>query len=183
MVRRRLRPAYTPEQLAGIYATPHDSDRWEDHRERVRLTIQAVGDLVGVVDSAADLSCGNGKILAGILAGRKVYGDYAPGYPITGPIEDTLPDLDPVDLLIMSETLEHLDDPDAVLRVARQKCGVMVLSTPTNEWDRHKDENAEHYWSWGLDDLAGMLLEAGFTDLTLRYLPLGYYDYQLWVAR
>jgi 2-polyprenyl-3-methyl-5-hydroxy-6-metoxy-1,4-benzoquinol methylase len=34
-------------------------------------------------------------------------------------MESTLRDLEPVDLLICSETLEHLDDPDAVLDQAR----------------------------------------------------------------
>jgi hypothetical protein len=118
-----------------------------------------------------------------VVAQTKTYGDFAPGYPVHGPVEDTLPNLGTVDLLIMSETLEHLDDPDAVLRLARSACRTLVMSTPTNEWDAHGDGNREHYWSWGLDDIAHMLLAAKFGDLTMRYLPLGYYDYQLWVAR
>lgn len=182
-MRIRLRPAHTPETLASMYAVPHDSDHWQDHRERVARTIALIAELVGPVQRAADLSCGNGRILKNIDAEEKVFGDLAPGWPITGPIERTLPDLERVDLLVMSETLEHLDDPDGVLAVARKACDVLVLSTPTNEAARHNDENPEHYWSWGLDDLAGMLLVAGFTDLTMRLLPLGYYDYQLWVAR
>lgn len=182
-MRRRLRPAHSDLALSLMYATPHDSDHFPDHRIRVDRTVETIRALVGPVTRAADLSCGNGRILSGIDASERVYGDLAPGYDVHGPIESTLLDLAPVDLLVMSETLEHLDDPDAVLALARRRTDWLVVSTPTNEFEAHGDDNAEHYWSWGLDDVCGMLMAAGFGDLTLRFLPLGYYDYQLWVAR
>ncbi len=179
MTRVRLRPAYTPAELAEVYRTPHDANRWPDHIERVRRSVEFIRQDIGPVDRAADLSCGNGAIIDGIDAQTRIKGDYAPGYPITGPIEQTLSGIDPVDLLICSETLEHLDDPDNVLAIARQKARAIFVSTPMGE---ATDENPEHYWGWGLDDIAEMLTRAGFEDLHLRVLPLGYYTFQMWTA-
>ena len=179
MTRQRLRPAYSPAELANVYQQPHDASRWPDHVERVQRSIDFIRQDLGPVERAADLSCGNGAIIDGIEANVRIKGDYAPGYPITGPIEDTLAALEPVDLLICSETLEHLDDPDAVLRLARAKARCLFVSTPVGE---ATDENPEHYWGWGLDDIADMLFAAGFEDLHLRVLPLGYYTFQLWTA-
>ncbi len=179
-MRTRLRPTVTPEELATVYAVPHDANRWEDHRVRVRETVSWIKQQVGPVDTAADLSCGNGAILDGIDAQTRIKGDFAPGYEIHGPIEETLPALDHVDLLVCSETLEHLDDPDAVLRTARDKATAICVSTPA--WETPQHNNPEHYWSWGLDDISQMLTVAGFNDQRLLLLPLGFYTFQVWVA-
>lgn len=180
MTRHRLRPAHHPDDLARIYARPHDANNWTDHRIRVEQTIDFIRAELGHVTTAADLSCGNGAILDGIDADTRIKGDFAPGYPITGPLEETIALLPDVDLYVCSETLEHLDDPDAALRQIRAKARHICVSTPTLE--RHDSDNVEHYWSWGLDDIATMLLEAGFDQLRLRLLPLGYYTYQVWIA-
>lgn len=179
-MRTRLRPVMDAAELADVYATPHDARRWPDHQVRVRESIDFIRQQVGPVASAADLSCGNGQIIDGIDAEIRVKGDFASGYEITGPIEDTLCDLDPVDLLICSETLEHLDDPDVVLRLARARCRAIFVSTPT--WETAAHNNPEHYWAWGLDDISGMLTAAGFEQQTMRLLPLGFYTFQLWTA-
>lgn len=179
-MRTRLRPAMDAAELAAVYATPHDARRWPDHQVRVAESIAFIRQMDVVSNRAADLSCGNGQILDGITAGVRIYGDLAPGYEITGPIEETLARLDPVDLLICSETLEHLDDPDAVLRLARAKTSTIFVSTPT--WETAAHNNPEHYWAWGLDDISEMLTAAGFTDQRMRLLPLGFYTFQLWVA-
>lgn len=179
-MRTRLRPVMDAAELASVYATPHDARRWPDHQVRVRETIDFIRERVGPVDRAADLSCGNGQIIDGIDAQVRVKGDFAPGYEITGPIEQTLADLDPVDLLICSETLEHLDDPDAVLALARRKCAVICVTTPA--WETPAHNNPEHYWAWGLDDISGMLTVAGFADQSMLLLPLGFYTFQVWIA-
>lgn len=179
-MRRRLREAMTPDELAATYREPHDARRWPDHQVRVAESIAFIQQLELPSNRAADLSCGNGQILDGITAGVKIYGDLAPGWPITGPIEETLAALEPVDLLICSETLEHVDDPDLVLRLAREKAGTIFVSTPT--WETEAHNNPEHYWSWGLDDVSQMLTQAGFRTQTARLLPLGFYTFQLWVA-
>jgi hypothetical protein len=167
-------------ELASVYATPHDARRWPDHQVRVRETVAFIRQQVGPVAIAADLSCGNGQIIDGIDAEIRVKGDLAPGYDITGPIEQTLPALGMVDLLICSETLEHLDDPDLVLGLARGRCRTICVTTPA--WETTAHNNPEHYWSWGLDDISQMLTAAGFEQQRLLLLPLGFYTFQVWVA-
>ncbi len=179
-MRTRLRPVMTPDELAEVYATPHDARRWPDHQVRVRETVEFIRQQVGPVQTAADLSCGNGQIIDGIDAEVRIKGDFAPGYEIVGPIEETLPRLGFVDLLICSETLEHLDDPDAVLAEARRHARAVCVSTPA--WETVAHNNPEHYWAWGLDDISRMLDEAGFHQQSLRLLPLGFYTFQVWVG-
>ena len=180
-MRARLRPAMTPAELAEVYAVPHDARRWADHQVRVRESIAFIRETVGPVGHAADLSCGNGQIIDGIDATFRTKGDFAPGYPVQGPIESTLADLPHVDLFICSETLEHLDDPDSVVNRLRDKTDWLFVSTPA--WETPQHNNPEHYWSWGLDDISDMLTRAGFTDQRMRLLPLGFYTFQLWIAR
>lgn len=171
MTRQRLRPAHTPGQLADLYARPHEHARFVDHRLRVPATIAVAQWMLShfpQVDdlTVADLSCGDGAVLAALdlPAERKIYGDLAPGYPITGPLEETITQLPrPVDLFVCGETIEHLDDPDLVLKALRQVTGTLVLSTPVDAWG---DDNPEHYWAWSRLDVEAMLATAAWRVLT-----------------
>jgi hypothetical protein len=182
VTRQRLRPAWSPERLAEIYATPHDHRQWYDHELRIAATI-TVGQWMSPdgVALAADLSCGNGVVLNAIRADTKVFGDLAPGYDVTGPIEQTIRSLPVVDLLVCSETIEHLDDPDLLLRHARRHTKMLLLSTPVDAWN---DQNPEHYWAWSRADVEAMLADAQFkpivyleADLTLAR---GDYKFGIW---
>jgi hypothetical protein len=137
--------------------------------------------VLGGVAAAADLSCGNGAILDGIGAARSYKGDYAPGHAITGPLEQTLDELPNVDLYVCSETLEHLDEPDAVLVRIRSKASLLLLSTPVGAWG---DSNPEHYWAWSRADVEEMLTAAGFKTVVyneLDFRPAGMaYAFGIW---
>jgi hypothetical protein len=186
VTRVRLRPTYTPEQLAALYAAPHDHTRWEDHRIRVAITIEACRWFVrrGDVHTVADLSCGDAAIARALDVGTVVLGDFAPGYDHTGPLETTIEQIPPVDLFICSETIEHLDEPETALKQIRAKTRHLVLSTPV---DAGQDANPEHYWSWDRPDVEAMLTAAGFTveaytAVDLR--PAGfYYQFGIWACR
>lgn len=184
MTRQRLRPAYSPDELARIYATPHDHRRWRDHHLRVAATIEVARWMAGdSVHTAADLSCGNGAILEGIPAERKYFGDFAPGHELTGPLEETLERIPDVDLYVCSETLEHLDDPDKALKAVRAKTETLVLSTPVDAWG---DENLEHYWAWSRADVEEMLAAAGFRPVvysTVDFRPGLPYCFGIWGCR
>ena len=85
-----------------------------------------------------------------------------------------------VDLWILSETLEHLDDPELVLRLIRERAKALVLSTPVGA---DGDTNPEHLWSWSADDVAEMLEAAGWTvqlHKVLEHPAGGIYSFGLW---
>jgi|ERR1044072_2618402 hypothetical protein len=182
---KRLRPKYTEQQLKQIYAKPHDAKNWHDHLIRVAQTAELVKwiCLDESVKIGADLSCGNANIANStpMHIGWHL-GDYAPGYEYTGPIEETIKQIPNVDIFILSETLEHLDDPGKVLWEIRQKTKHLVLSTPDDAGD---DPNLEHYWSWNSDDIKAMLKDVGFEPFVLNKLQLVeyLYDYQIWGCR
>ena len=184
MARQRLRPAWSPEELAQIYAVPHDHRRWPDHNLRVAVTINVAQWIAGrVVAQAADLSCGNGAILNAVPAHRRHFGDLAPGYEHTGPIEQTIVDIPHVDMFVCSETLEHVDDPDLVLKAIRAKANALILSTPVDAWG---DDNLEHYWAWSREDVEAMLTGAGFKSMlftSVDFRPMGLtYCFGIWAA-
>lgn len=185
----RLRPAPTPAELAAMYPAPHQHAHFgAGHDLRVRVST-AVGRWLAVdCDAAtvADLSCGDGAIALGSLPPSQstaaVLGDLAPGWPICGPIEDTLPDLAPVDLFVCTETLEHIDDPAGVLETVRGKARRLLVSFP------HRgdlDDNPEHVWQWSPWDAGDLLGGAGWEAATWLHLevPDGPYSYTIWGCR
>jgi hypothetical protein len=184
-VRVRLRPAYSREQLAQLYAKPHDHTQWIDHHLRVGVTVEFARWFVACgVQTVADLSCGDATIARSLDIAEEnlLLGDFAPGYKWTGPIEDTIHRIRDVDLFICSETLEHLDDPDKVLKELRAKTRYLVLSTPEGETSTG---NPEHYWGWDSAEVGRMLQAAGFTPEIHTVLELREYgyDFQIWGCR
>jgi hypothetical protein len=194
VTRIRLREAYSPERLAELYATPHEHTKWADHRARVAVTVQIARALAGDIETAADLSCGDAAILRHLQMAADVtpgapkldihLGDFAPGYPYRGPIEETIGQIPDVDLYVCSETIEHLDDPDLVLKAIRPKTECLVLSTPVECW---QDRNPEHYWAWDRAGVEEMLHDAGFTVAVYAGLDLrpggGEYEFGIWGCR
>lgn len=184
MERRRLRPTHSESDLRRIYGKTHNHAKWADHRLRVQVTAQMARWLADGVNSAADLSCGDGVILSAIDCDVKIYGDLAAGYEIQGPIEQTLETIPKVGLFICAETVEHLDDPDTVLVDIRDKCDRLVLSTPVEAWS---DANVEHYWAWSRSGVETMLGAAGFrirayNELDTRMLSRAGYRYGIWAC-
>ncbi len=184
----RLRPSPTSAQMAALYPRPHDHTIFPDHLIRVDETIKMAAAMLPHRGTVADLSCGDGAIarsLAETHGASLILGDFAPGYPIRGLIEMTAFEAIPsgapsVDLWILSETLEHLDDPELVLRLIRERAKALVLSTPVGA---DGDTNPEHLWSWSADDVAEMLEAAGWTGQlhkVLEHPAGGIYSFGLW---
>jgi len=174
-VKARLRAAHGEEELARIYAAPHRHELWPAHAARVQESIRLGRELfrhAGYPAVIADLSCGDAAIARALASPgpggqppRVILGDLAPGYELHGPVEQTLHQLDHAGLLICTETIEHLDDPEAVLALARVKAAMLLLSTPAGERD---NLNPEHYWGWDQDDIGEMLAGAGWTPVLQR---------------
>jgi hypothetical protein len=186
---KRLRDAYTPEELAQVYTEQYDHTRWPDHIQRVDFTLEFLREIVEERDicTVADLSCGDGVLALSLPLSRDdmYLGDIIPCElsNFTGPIEETIHRIPDVDLFILSETLEHVDDPAELLTAIRGKADTLVLSTPLGETD---DGNPEHYWGWDLDGIE-MLLEASgwWPDRSVVFtpdVPEVYYTYQVWMA-
>jgi SAM-dependent methyltransferase len=184
----RLRRYPEPMELHSLYQVPHDHRRWVDHLIRVSVTI-AVGAMLPLKENPriVDLSCGNGAIAKELgnihNTGDVIVGDFAPGYKIQGPIEETVELVNNVDLFILSETLEHLDDPASVLKKIREKTNFLLMSTPDGEVG---NANKEHVWAWDSEYIGELLRECGFNPLihnTLDLRPAGFvYSYQIWAC-
>lgn len=159
---KRLRPKWSEEELKQIYPKPHDHIRYgRDHWLRVEVTQQIVNDIVRLTNAqtAADLSCGNGTLLSNTNVATKYFGDFAPGYDFTGAIEETIEQIPEVDVFILSETLEHVDNPHEVLVAIRKKSKALVLSTPVGCFE---DSNPEHYWAYDREGVEELLISAGW---------------------
>jgi len=200
-MRVRLREA-RPEGEAAFYARTYPDgykhDRWPDHIERVKASADLIDRYRGAIRSAADLSCGDGAVLRSLDVPLLYFGDlnlspdlYAVPHAVilpAGPLPDTLVHLPaPVDLFVLSETIEHVDDPDALLRAIAPHARYLFLSTPLDE--PASVGNAEHYWGWGQADVHEMLQANGWNPLEVQlFTPqstLNYpdaYTFQLWMA-
>jgi hypothetical protein len=200
MMRQRLRPMPLKADLDKLYARPHEHERWADHRIRVEVTTALALSVVRHDSTVVDLSCGDAAIARNLYdrhAVRLILGDYAPAPPwnkflpggadqLVGPIEETVDQVRDrqADLWILSETIEHLDDPDAVLKQIRAKTNMLILSTPDGETDAR---NPEHVWGWDTAAVREMLEDAGFDPIICNVLDLrpgGFeYAFQIWACR
>jgi hypothetical protein len=195
-MRQRLRPAYTYAQMDGLYQQPHQHEHFEDHKDRVKETTElGVKHARDHFDQSqrffiADLSCGDAAIARGVAAAfsddelrlKVILGDYAHGYPLQGPISDTIRNMtvDVVDLFVCCETAEHVDNPDGLLATIRKHAKSLLFSTPIDNWN---DENPEHLWSWAWNDVQNMLNAAGFFPTGYRELDkiaVGGYRWGMW---
>jgi hypothetical protein len=174
-----LRHLPDAEILAEMYSVPHSSARHVDHAFRISDTVAAAPP----AESAADLSCGDGIILRTLTASQKFYGDLAPGYPLQGPIDQTIDQIPQVDLFVCCETLEHIPSPTATLRKIRSRAQQLLLSTPVGAWG---DDNPEHLWAWDRAGVEEMLTAAGWnvdSYTTSDHRASGFaYCFGIWVA-
>lgn len=185
---KQLRPFYTDEELQAVYSSSYDYTRWSAHIERMTL-ISSMIDAFALrhhLHSVADLSCGDaGLFRLGLYPwSTQICGDLVThsALQVVGPLEQTLPELDSVDLYVCSETLEHVQDPAHILSLIRTKASHLILSTPHAEWD---SGNPEHYWGWDTDGIDELLRAAGWDPQRSRlFTPAsdGYYTFQIWVA-
>lgn len=205
MTRKRLREARLGEAetryYEQVYPRGYRHDVWPDHVERVAASAELISRYRSQIKTAADLSCGDAAILSRIDDGlEQAYvgdligarGEYPtrphvrvlPAGPLPGSLEH-LPQQ--VDLFVLSETLEHMDDPDDLLRRLALYARYLFVSTPLDEIE--SSGNLEHYWSWGQADVHQMLRDAGWDPVELKILvprstlTLEHaYHYQLWMA-
>lgn len=181
-MRKQLRDFYSTEELKILYGKPYNHKKWDGHRERINFSAKQLDQFARSTKSftVADLSAGDEGLLKATRWPwhRKVVGDIT----TTGPIEYAIDQLDPVDVFVCSETLEHIEDPDTLLRKIRGKSDHLFLTTPNGEED---NGNPEHYWGWDTSGLDHMLEEAGWSERNhILFTPPSdnWYEYQIWMC-
>lgn len=177
MLRERVRPRWSDEDLAKIYASPFDHRALgEGSLPRVETSgwigrsLTEASGAQRPVHTVADLSCGNGLIARSIPAQQHLLGDFAPGYEFSGPIEQTVAEIPDVDMFVCCETLEHLWEPAEVLWQIRRKTRLLVCSVPL--WERaEQEQNGEHYWAFDRAGFESLLYEQGFMPVLFAEVP------------
>lgn len=158
---------------------------WRDHRwdanwiERPRLWASASALALGSPDSVADPACGDATVVMRAHdlrpIQRAVLGDISPDtirslVPADLPFDaqiavgdafDTLRGMDPVDAIVLTEIIEHLEDPDALLRLAGERARWLVASSPIVP-EGVEDHTAQHLWSFDMAGYREMLEDAGW---------------------
>jgi len=196
---------------SGRYPEGYNHTVWSDHVERIAATVAFAAPWLDYynITSLADPSAGDGALARALISlqpriHRAYVGDLNPGPELAQGwnsvtsyvwvnLEATplIPGLDaldisrqnePVDLLVCSETLEHLDDPDAFLVRARLSARSILITTPENETGTG---NEEHYWGWDSEAVSAMLHTAGWNTvdhLIFQPLTAQTYRFQMWMA-
>jgi Methyltransferase domain len=185
-VRTQLRDFWPEGKLAEIYPRGYDHTLWGAHVERIDKSRELIDRYAARnrLTTVADLSCGDGALVQGSSHDwwERHLGDFNSGWKYQGRIEKTIWEIPQVDMFVCSETLEHLEDPDAILRRIHKVSRHLFISTPLSETN---NANPEHYWGWGARDIAAMLTEAGWkTQQGVMFTPTSdrYYTFQMWLC-
>lgn len=81
-----------------------------------------------------------------------------------------------IDLVILSQTLEHLENPIETLRILKSKLkpnGKLILLIPAeSHYNLEKDPEdlSHHLFAWNRRTIVNLVNEAGFIDIKSKYL-------------
>lgn len=171
----------TPDEYRSNYAVQYNHTRWADHRERVAYTAALAQRVVELNNyrRVADLSAGDRAIVNALAGVEVTASDWTDGVDIMKSVVE----LEPVDLFICTETVEHLEAPWTLLEHIAPRTKCLLLSTPMDE--SADAGNWEHYWSFTVEDVFTLLRQAGFIRMTvdvMRPNAGGPYVHQIWTA-
>lgn len=194
-----------PGQRGADYQVPRDNRQWPDHVLRMTMTASLLSWLrpATVIDPA----CGDASIVITAHAlnpmQKALLNDISkPNFYRIGtelrpilpeelqvscvPIEDALMAAPATfDTVVLTEILEHVENPVDILKMARVRASTLIASSPVFLDDSILDDNPEHLWQFDAAGYQEMLTEAGWT--TFAFVPIHLtefpYDFQLWAAR
>lgn len=132
---------------------------------------------IDLSESVIDIGCGDGSVLATINAKTRVGIDYDPakiaGSELDLRVADALTfDTSGFDVAILSHVLEHIDDPDALLRAIKARR--IYVEVPDFEWSlnnrvrelRKRDliySDADHVFEFTRAEAEAMFARCGLT--------------------
>lgn len=180
-----------------VYDAVRNNFTWPDHAARTFVTAGLIAWLAP--EYICDPACGDASVLEAAYRLRPFkhatladisepqIAALAPGFPATwevGELHDVIADTPGTwDCLILTEILEHLEDPGFALVHARQHAKALIASVPIG--DPEHGQNHEHLWSWDLESFEIELRVAGWNPVeqTTVILPGVGGNSQIWVAR
>ena len=182
------------------YQVERSNDAWLDHQARTLVT----GSLIAWAkpDRVLDPACGDGSIVLASMKHhnprRVLLSDVSipsisrmidGGLPAqveakVADIDETLATNEQFDVIVLTEILEHIYDPVAVLSRAKEKAQLLVASSPEMR-PGQDDPNPEHLWQFDGDGYQQMLEEAGWGPIHKTHMgfPSLEYDFQIWVCK
>jgi len=193
-MRQRLAVDHPP-----VYNSVRSNLDWADHAVRTLVT----GGLIAWLapDFVWDPACGDASILEAAYRLRPFRQAFLadisapqiealnPSFPHEKVVEDVVHAEFFVaaafknNCLVLTEVLEHLEDPGATLRQAREAFGALVASVPIG--DPEHGGNHEHLWAWDEAAFEAELRETGWepaVTVTVQLPGVGG-NSQIWVAR
>ena len=180
---KKLRRFHNNEAQHSFYEHHFSHRSHESHISRVEHTIkigQGLIDRVGI-KTIADFSAGDRAIVMGLAGYEEAWlSDYSDdGVDILDRLRE---DTRTYDLFVCTETIEHVEQPWTLLEEIAKRTTWILLSTPLDE--DPTENNWEHYWSFGADDVDDLLTQAGFDWSVVNVFKpaTGPYTYQIWIA-
>lgn len=190
---------FTPEWYEGREHAPHREQppHWDRMDAAADLVTKAVRDFD--VCSVVDLGAGDGGLLGTVVKHCEGFlpADRFHGYDLMEPnvmygqitrgIDVRLgnfltEDIEWCHLTLITEVLEHLEDPHAAVRMIAEHSDYIVASSPVTETS--ESHTPEHAWCWDAEGYEALLAQGGYTDvLEIRMVENGDMGFQVWLAR
>lgn len=174
---RRFPPGESPVSTFEYHRDRERAPHLEQpiHRARMDVALQMVLD--SGAKHVVDLGCGDGGMLSLLAAadrGISARGyDFAPAneigwlergvmcYPLD--FVNRWGEIPGADLYLATEVLEHLEEPEEVVRRVAQRGSMLVASSPWGESAASID--GSHNWAWDMEGYADLFKRAGMRVL------------------
>ncbi len=168
---------------------PIQKDRIERSRKALDYAIAGRKDL-----QIVELGCGTGDITGPYAEKHRVVGvecspltadkakERFPYMSVWRHALETYHAIDS-DILVLCETLEHINEPAAIVKNWGRKAGHMVISHPLNEKMGSDISGGDHCWSFDYADYLDWFNMAGHTVIKTNIFQMGKYEIILGVGQ